>query len=498
MQSVVSLSAGNSSEDASGGQYAKLRSLPGRTPRASAVTKSSVAKLASASSTDLKRHCKAQSHQKALAKLSLAGSTKQAEPVKHEASSEPPESAAEVTAASTARDGSSPNLAASVTVDASMTVSATQAAVPQSISNPPAQSEAILVPELSKSALVTVNGSPVEVATTVNVSQIPRAASPGFPEEASMPEAARVFSGGHPALTQATEASCDFSVSFPVTALAPPAATLHTSLPASNTAAKATSAMSLPLNSAASVTPAQSVMVSMAPHIPSTAPETAAAQLLMFLPRSAVVSQQVMKSTVIAAGPGTANDKSRKGHLPASTVIKSEYEQLPHRSMEQLAGVPHYLHLGTPKGMVVSGRLIASCSPALAHAHAHTPAPAPAPGAWQHPVSLQQEEAEAPQASDKHVSKVGAPSSQHAGHQQHVRLLGIWTLPGLNALRRHAFVNPLHCLMLTVQSDDPLWLGLGKAAHVNAHLACCMQNVAGLSLDSSTLFCYRISTLQQF
>ena len=496
MQSVASLSAGNSSEDASGGQYPKLRSLPGRTPRASAVTKSSVAKLASASSTDFKRHRKAQSHQKALAELSLAGSIKQAEPVKHEASSEPPESAAEVTAASTA-SGSSPNLAASVTVDASMTVSATQAAAPQSTSNPPAQSEAILVPELSKSALVTVNGSPVEVASTVNVSQIPRAASPGFPEEASMPEAARVFSGGHPALTQATEASCSFSVSFPVTALAPPAATLHTSLPASNTAAKATSAMSTPMNSAASVTPAQSVMVSMAPHIPSTAPETAAAQLLMFLPRSAVVSQQVMKSTVIAAGPGTANDESRKGHLPATTVIKSEYEQLPNRSMEQLAGVPHYLRLGTPKGMVVSGRLIASCSPALAYAHANTPGPAPAPGAWQQPVSLQQEEAEAPQGSDKHVSKVGAPSSQHAGHQQHVRLLGTWTLPGLNALHRHyAFVNPLHCLELTVQSDDPLWLGLGKAAHVNAHLACCMQNVAGLSLDSSTLFCYRISTLQ--
>ena len=62
----------------------------------------------------------------------------------------------------------------------------------------------------------------------------------------------------------------------------------------------------------------------------------------------------------------------------------------------------------------------------------------------------------------------------------------------------YAFVNHLHCLELTVQSDDPLWLGLGKAAHVNAHLACCMQKVAGLSLDSSTLFCYRISTLQQF
>ena len=115
--------------------------------------------------------------------------------------------------------------------------------------------------------------------------------------------------------------------------------------------------------------------------------------------------------------------------------------------MEQLAGVPHYLRLGTPKGMVVSGRLIASCSPALAHAHAHTPVPAPAPGAWQQPVSLQQEETEAPQASDKHVSKVGAPSSQHAGHQQHVRLLGTWTLPGLNALHRHVcFCQPFALL----------------------------------------------------
>ncbi len=48
----------------------------------------------------------------------------------------------------------------------------------------------------------------------------------------------------------------------------------------------------------------------------------------------------------------------------------------------------------------------------------------PAPGPWQQPVSLQQEEAEAPQGSDKHVSKDGAPSSHHAGHQQHVMLLG--------------------------------------------------------------------------
>ena len=229
-----------------------------------------------------------------------------------------------------------------------MTVSATQAATPQSSFNPPAQSEAILVPELSKSALVTVNGSPVEDASTVNLSQIPRAASPGFPEEA-----ARVFSGGYPALTQATEASCSFSVSFPETALVPPAATLHASLPATNTAAKAIPAT--PMNSAASATPAQSVAFSRAPHIPSTAPETTAAQLLMFVPRSAVVSQQVVNSTVIVAGPRAANGRSQKGHVPATTVIKSEHEQLPDRSMEQLGGVDHYLRLGTPTGMVVSG-----------------------------------------------------------------------------------------------------------------------------------------------
>ncbi len=362
VQSAASLSAGNSSEDASDGQYAKLRSLPGRAPRACAVTKPSVAKLSSASSTDFRRHHKAaQSHQTALAQLNLAGSRKQAEAVKHEASSEPPESVADVTAASTARDGSSPNLAAPVTADASMTVSATQAAAPQSTLNPPAQSEAIMVPDLSKSALVTVNGSPVEDASTVNVSQIPRAASPGFPEEASMPEAARVFSGGYPALTQATEASCGFGVSFPVTALIPPAATLHTSLPATNTAAKAIPAN--PMNSAASATPAQSVAFSRAPHIPSTAPETTAAQLLMFVPRSAVVSQQVMNSRVIVAGPRAANGRSQKGHLPATTVIKSEHEQLPDRSMEQLGSVPHHLRLGTPTGMVVSGRPIAAATP---------------------------------------------------------------------------------------------------------------------------------------
>lgn len=495
VQSAASLSAGNSSEDAAGGQYAKLRSLPGRTPRASAVTKSPVAKLSSASSTDSRRHHKAaQSHRKAMAKLSLAGSTKQAELVKHQAPSEPPESAADVTAAttaSTARDGNSPNLAAPATADASTTVNAKQAATPQSSFKPPAQSEAILMPELSKSVLVTVNGSPVEDASTVNVSQIPRAASPGFPEEASMPEATRVFSGGYPALTQATEASCSFNVSFPVTALVPPAATLHTSLPASNTAAKATPAMSTPMISATSATLVQPVTVSMASHIPSTAPETTAAQLLMFVPRSAAVSQQVMNSTVIAAGPRAANDRSQKGHLPATTVIKPQHEELPDRSMEQLGGVPHYLRLGTPKGMVVSGRPIAAATPSascsLPHAvhnklalptdshphtmkndsdpeamedHSHThdmenaagitlpshnagPGPAQfvngdrpggpgstsnacqgtqscSPGPWQQPVSLQLEEAEAPQGSDKHVSKDRVPSSQHADHQQHV------------------------------------------------------------------------------
>ena len=361
VQSAASLSAGNSSEDASGGQYAKLRSLPGRSPRASGVTKSPVAKLSSASSTDFRRPQKtAQSRQKELAKLSLAGSTKQAEPVKHEASSKPPGSAADVTAAmtaSTAGDGSSPDLAAPPTADTSMAVSATQAATPQSSFNPPAQSEAILVPQLSKSALVTVNGSPVEDASTINVSQIPRAASPGFPEEASMPKAARVFSGGYPALTQATEASCSFSVSFPVTALVPPAATLHTSLPASNTAAKATPAVSNLGDSAAPGTPTQSVAVSMAPHIPSTAPETTAVQLRMFVPRSAVVSQQVMKSTVIAAGPRAANDRSHKGQMPATAVIKSEHPQSPDRSMEQLGGVPHFFHLGT-KSTLVPGRPI--------------------------------------------------------------------------------------------------------------------------------------------
>ena len=418
MQSAASLSAGNSSEDASGGQYAKLRSLPGRSPQASGVTKSPAAKLSSASSTDFRRpHKAAQSHEKGLAKFSLAGSTKQAGLVKHEASSKPPESAADVTAAmtaSTARDGSSPDLAAYVTADAIVTVSATQAATPQSSFNPPAQSEATLVTQLSKSALVTVNGSPVEGASTVNVSQIPRAASPGFPEEASMPEAARVFSGGYPALTQATEASCGFSVSFPVTALVPPAATLHTSLPATNIAAKATPAMSTPWTSAASATLTQPGAVSMAPHITSTEPETTAAQLRMFVPRSAVVSQQVMNSRVIVAGPRAVNDKRRKGHLPATTVIKSKHAQLPDRSMEQLGGVPHYLHLGTPKGMVVAGRPIAPApAPALA--------PAPAPGPWQQPVSVQQEGAEALQGSDQHVSKDGAPSN---GHQQHVIWLG--------------------------------------------------------------------------
>ena len=418
VQSAASLSAGNSSEDASGGQYAKLRSLPGRSPQASGVTKSPAAKLSSASSTDFRRpHKAAQSHEKGLAKLSLAGSTKQAGLVKHEASSKPPESAADVTAAmtaSTARDGSSPDLAAYVTADAIVTVSATQAATPQSSFNPPAQSEATLVTQLSKSALVTVNGSPVEGASTVNVSQIPRAASPGFPEEASMPEAARVFSGGYPALTQATEASCGFSVSFPVTALVPPAATLHTSLPATNIAAKATPAMSTPWTSAASATLTQPGAVSMAPHITSTEPETTAAQLRMFVPRSAVVSQQVMNSRVIVAGPRAVNDKRRKGHLPATTVIKSKHAQLPDRSMEQLGGVPHYLHLGTPKGMVVAGRPIAPApAPALA--------PAPAPGPWQQPVSVQQEGAEALQGSDQHVSKDGAPSN---GHQQHVIWLG--------------------------------------------------------------------------
>ncbi len=368
MQSAASLSAGNSSEDTSGGQllqYAKLRSLPGRTPRASGAPKSPVAKLSSATSADVRRPRKAaQSHQKELAKLSLAGSTNQAELVKHEASSKPPESAADVTAAmtaSTARDGSSLDLAAPATADATVTVSATQAATPQPSFNPPAQSEAIPVPELSKSALVTVNGSAVEDASTVNVCQIFRAASPGFPEEASMPEAARVFSGGYPALTQATEVSC--SVSFPVTASVSPTATLHTSLPATNIAAKATPATSTPKNAAASVTPAQSVAASMAPHIPSTAPETTAGQLLMFVPRSAVVSQQVMKSTVIAAGNRVANDRSQKGQMPATTVIKSEHAQLPDRSMEQLAGAPHYLHLGTPTGMVVSGRPIATATP---------------------------------------------------------------------------------------------------------------------------------------
>ncbi|KAL0034048.1 hypothetical protein WJX79_005196 [Trebouxia sp. C0005] len=210
VHSAASLSAGNSSDDVSCGQYAKLRSLPGRTPQTSVVT---VAKLSSASSTDFRRHQKAaQSHKKALAKLSLAGSTKQAELVKHEASSEPPQSAADVTAAmnaSTARDGSSPNLAAPATADTSMTVSATLAATPQSCVHPPAQSEAILVPELSKAS----------------------------------------------------------------------------------------------------------------------------------------------------------NDKRKQGQLPATIVIKSEHEQIPDRSVEQLAGDPLHLHLGAPKVMVVFGRPIAAATP---------------------------------------------------------------------------------------------------------------------------------------
>ncbi len=99
----------------------------------------------------------------------------------------------------------------------------------------------------------------------------------------------------------------------------------------------------------------------MAPHIPNTEPETTAAQLVMFLPRSAV-SQQVMNIRVIA-GPRAANDRSHKDQMPATTVIKSEHAQLPDRSMEQLGGAPHYLHLGTPKGVVVPGRPVAAATP---------------------------------------------------------------------------------------------------------------------------------------
>ena len=51
----------------------------------------------------------------------------------------------------------------------------------------------------------------------------------------------------------------------------------------------------------------------------------------------------------------------------------------------------------------------------------------------------------------------------------------------------HAFVNHLHGLELTVQSDNQLWLGWARPLTWNAHLACCMQHVAGSKLDGNTL-----------
>ena len=51
----------------------------------------------------------------------------------------------------------------------------------------------------------------------------------------------------------------------------------------------------------------------------------------------------------------------------------------------------------------------------------------------------------------------------------------------------HAFVNHLHGLALTVNSDNQLLLGWARLLPWNAHLACCMQNVAELKLDSKTL-----------
>ncbi len=51
----------------------------------------------------------------------------------------------------------------------------------------------------------------------------------------------------------------------------------------------------------------------------------------------------------------------------------------------------------------------------------------------------------------------------------------------------HAFVNHLHGLELPVQSDNQLSLGWARLRTWNAHVACCMQNVAGSKLDSDTL-----------
>lgn len=399
VQSTGHLETCNSSAGVSSSQYAKLRSLPGRTPRSPFVTDAAKGETHTASIHEAARQQdKMQSHPQAAAKRFVADSVKQSEPIKSEdlpVSSLP---VVHVTAAATGDKSLTPGVSMFTAAEIPTAPSASEVAEPRCLASPAECFEAGAVPQLLKPSLVTVNGCPVVSTSTVNLSQAPRAPSPALPEEATAkPEATHTFCCSFPALTEATEASRGFSIGVPVAASAQPAAIFSSSFATSSVAAEATAQISH-IASATPMAVPQSTSDQVTDHISSRAPQATAGlpasepqpapakqqvfnskvlaahsratnssgsrrQLPFLMPMSAIPKQQIIHSTSTASHRRADNSSISMGQLPARIAIKSEHGANSDQSQTLTSGMSCHPATDVSQGMVASGLPIASGLP---------------------------------------------------------------------------------------------------------------------------------------
>ena len=397
VQSIGHLETCNSSAGVSSSQYAKLRSLPGRTPRPPFVTDAAKGETHTASIHEAARQQdKMQSHPQASAKVFVADSVKQSEPIKSEKLPVSSLPVVRVTATTTGDRSLPAGVSMFTAAEVPAAPSASEVAEPRCPPNPAECSEAAAEPQVSKPSLVTVNGCPVVSTSTVNLSQAPRAPSPALPEEATAkPEATHTFCCGFLALTEATEASCSLSTSVPVTASAQPAAVSGSSFPASSIAAEATPAQVSHIASATPMAVPQSTSDQVTDHISSRAPEATAGlpasepqpgpakqpvfnstvlaahsratssissrrQLPFLMPMSAIAKQQIIHSTSTASHRRADNSSISMGQLPARIAIKSERGANSDQSLTLTSGMSRHQLTNVPQGIVASGLPIAS------------------------------------------------------------------------------------------------------------------------------------------